>query len=64
MALLSIYPTAVFRSWRSAVEAGRPPAIDPGKLRRIRSLIHFELMGVVLILLCAALMARGVGLLA
>ena len=32
-----------------------------GKLRSIRRVIHWELAGVVVILLCAALMARGVG---
>jgi len=62
VALLSIYPTVVFLSWRNAVKAGQLPAIDLSKLRRIRSLIHLELMGVVLIILCAALMARGIGL--
>jgi putative membrane protein len=62
VALLSIYPTVVFLSWRNAVKAGQLPAIDLGKLRRIRSLIHLELIGMVLIILCAALMARGIGL--
>jgi len=35
--------------------------MDAGKLRRIRSIMHWELVGVVLLILCAALMARGVG---
>jgi putative membrane protein len=61
LALLSIYPTVVFLSWRNAIRAGQIPVVDARKLRRLRSVIHFELMGVVLILLCAALMARGIG---
>ena len=32
------------------------------KMRSLRSIIHLELAGVVLILLMAALMAKGVGL--
>jgi putative membrane protein len=58
VALLSIYPTVVFLAWK------RAPEIDAGKLRRVRMLLHFELVGVLLILLCAALMARGIGVLA
>ena len=54
VALLSIYPTLKFLSWRSkAPEAASVPAI--------RRILHLELAGVVLILLFAALMARGVG---
>ena len=59
--LLSILPTVEFVSWRQALKAGRVPVVNPPKLRTIRSLIHYELVGVVLILLCAALMAKGVG---
>ena len=61
VALVSIYPTVLFLSWGKALKAGRAPEVDARKLRRVRSLLHFELMGVVLILLCAALMARGIG---
>ena len=59
--LLSIYPTREFLSWGKALKAGRVPVVDPGKLKKIRSVMHWELVGVVLIILCAALMARGVG---
>lgn len=61
VALLSIHPTVRFLSWRSALKRGQAPAVDAPKLRLIRSLIHWELAGVVLILLCAALMAKGIG---
>jgi putative membrane protein len=59
--LLSIYPTLEFLSWRQALRQGHAPATDPGKLGAIRLILHCELAGAVLILLCAALMARGVG---
>lgn len=61
LGLLSIVPTVEFLSWGKAVKAGRVPVVDASKLRTIRSIIHCELIGVVLILLCAALMAKGVG---
>jgi len=59
--LLSIYPTREFLSWRAALREGRLPAVAPAKLAAIGKLIHWELVGVLAILLCAALMARGIG---
>ena len=59
--LISIYPTLEFLSWRAALKEGRVPAVAPAKLRTLRRIIHWELAGVVVLILCAALMARGVG---
>jgi putative membrane protein len=59
VALLTIIPTREFLSWRKAVRTGQVPAADPAKLRMIRKLLHGELAAIVLILLCAAIMARG-----
>jgi putative membrane protein len=59
--LLSIYPTKEFLSWRAAVRQRLAPTVASAKLRAIRGIMHWELIGVVLILLCAALMARGIG---
>jgi putative membrane protein len=59
--LLSITPTREFLSWRKSLREGRIPPLGEGKLRRLRSIIHLELAGIVLLILCAALMARGVG---
>jgi putative membrane protein len=61
VALASIYPTVLFASWRKALKLGATLAVAPGELRAIRRVIHWELAGVVVILLCAALMARGIG---
>jgi putative membrane protein len=57
--LLSIIPTIEFLSWRGAVRAGQVPTIGAKKLRLITAVIHGELFGIVIILLCAAIMARG-----
>ena len=53
VALASIYPTVKFLRWRNA--------LDPAPMPPIRRVVHLELVGIVLILLCAALMARGLG---
>ena len=59
--LVSIYPTVEFLSWRKAMKQGQIPIASARKIRSIRTIIHLELAGVVFILLCAVLMARGVG---
>jgi putative membrane protein len=59
--LLSIYPTVVFLSWKKSLNEGRLPQAPAAQLRAVRRIVHLELVGVVLILLCAALMARGIG---
>jgi len=59
LALLSIVPTLEFLSWRKAVKAGQVPAVEARRMRLVRSIIHGELAGIVIILFCAAIMARG-----
>jgi putative membrane protein len=59
--LLSIKPTREFLSWRKDVREGRLPTFDEPKRRTIRRLIHIQLTFLLIIMLCAALMARGIG---
>jgi putative membrane protein len=57
--LLSIIPTMEFLSWRGAISAWRAPVMDARKRKHVAAVIHSELAAVVIILLCAAIMARG-----
>ena len=59
VAILSAVPTIEFLSWRKAVRAGQAPTVSDKKLKTVRSILHIELIGVVIILACAALMAKG-----
>jgi len=59
--LSSIRPTLTFLAWNRTARRGGVPVADTAALRRLRTTIHLELAGIALILLCAALMARGVG---
>ena len=59
VALLSIVPTREFLRWRSAIKAGQLPFVDAAKLKRVRMIVHIELAAIVLILACAAIMAKG-----
>jgi putative membrane protein len=61
VALLSIAPTVEFLSWSKQIRQGKLPAVDPARRDRLRMLIYAELVGVMIILLNAALMAKGVG---
>lgn len=57
--LLSIIPTVEFLSWRGAIRAGQVPVWEASTRKRVAMVIHAELAAVVIILLCAAIMARG-----
>jgi putative membrane protein len=57
--LLSIIPTLEFLSWRKLLGAGQVPVISAKKRRLVTAVIHGELLSIVLILLFAAIMARG-----
>ena len=59
--LLSIYPTLEYMSWRKALDAGAAPTIAPETMRKLRLVVHAELTGLIVMLLMAAMMARGVG---
>ncbi len=59
LASLSLLPTLEFLSWRKAIRAGHLPDIDERRLRKVQAVIHGELAGIVVILLCAAVIAKG-----
>jgi len=57
--VLSIIPTMEFLSWRGDIKAGQAPVMNAKTRRRVTAVIHGELAVIVIILLCAAIMARG-----
>ena len=59
VALLSIVPTLEFLSWRKTLKPKNSHLRVRAKLRFIRKIIHGELAAIIIILLCAAIMARG-----
>lgn len=59
IALVAIIPTREFLKWLAAVRAGEVLAVDAKRLRLVRTIVHIELAGVVIILLGAAIMAKG-----
>lgn len=59
--LISIVPTLTFMRWRKAAAASPDFALPEADVKRIRSLVVAETHLIALLLLFAALMARGVG---
>lgn len=59
--LLSIGPTREFLSWRQSLRQQQLPTLTESKLKFLRRTLHIELTLLLLIMLCAALMARGIG---
>jgi putative membrane protein len=58
VALLSLYPTFEFLSWNKSLKLALTPTFHHRKLHLIRWVIRSKLVGIVLIILCAVLMAR------
>lgn len=61
--LISIYPTRLFISWNKALQQGEVPTLTPQAVKKARMCMMLELTAILAILLCAPLMARGIGLL-
>lgn len=59
--LLSIYPTVRFLKWRNSLKENLTPEIADDEYKKIRLFIHLELTGILLILIVAPMMARGIG---
>jgi putative membrane protein len=59
--LISIYPTVTFLSWNAALQRGQVPEVSAARTRRVRLCLMLELTLILVILACAALMARGFG---
>lgn len=60
--IISIYPTIRFIRWNAALNENKIPEIPEDEFKRIRLLLHLELVGLVLILFAAPAMARGIGI--
>ena len=59
--LLSIYPTIRFLKWRAQTRQGLAPVLAANECRSILAILRIELLLLLATVLCASLMARGVG---
>ncbi|MDH3386480.1 MAG: DUF2214 family protein [Gammaproteobacteria bacterium] len=58
---ISLYPSAVFRRWGSELRQGIAPELTAAAVGRLKKAIHWELVLIAGILVCASLMAKGFG---
>ncbi len=59
--LISIYPTMTFLKWNKSLKQGVVPEVSDAQKRKLRLIIHVELTLLGLMILCAAMMAKGIG---
>ena len=60
--LLSIDPTIRYIRWNKAINENKTPEVSDKEFKRTRAILWLELIGLVVIILAAAFMARGIGL--
>ena len=60
--LLSIDPTIRYLRWNKILKDNQAPEIDEKEYKRTRLLLSLEVIGLVIILFAAAMMARGIGM--
>ena len=60
--LLSIDPTIRYIRWNKSLSENRAPEISESEYKRTRLILWLEVIGVLVILLAAPMMARGIGM--
>ena len=60
--LLSIDPTIRYLRWNKSLSENTAPDISDSEYKRTRLILWLEVIGIVIILLAAPMMARGVGM--
>ena len=60
-ALISLVPTLQFVRWNRELEQGIAPDLTSASVKRLKRIIHWELVLIGGIMLCASLMAKGFG---
>jgi putative membrane protein len=59
--LISIYPTLLYSRWSKELKQGIAPRVSAEMVKSLKRIIHWELVLLGAILLCASLMANGFG---
>ena len=62
VALLSIDPTIRYIRWSRTLQQNQVPEISESEYKRTRMLLWLEVIGVIVILFAAPMMARGIGM--
>ena len=60
--LLSIDPTIRYLRWNKSIKENKAPEISDKEFKRTRIILWLEVIGLAVVMLAAAFMARGIGL--
>ena len=60
-AIISLYPSMIFRRWNSELRQEIAPELSSGMVARLKKIIHWELVLIGSMLICASAMAKGFG---
>lgn len=60
--LLSIDPTIRYIRWNKVIKENKAPEISDKEFKRTRIILWLEVIGLAIVMLAAAFMARGIGL--
>ena len=60
-AAIAIYATRQFSRWNDELARGIAPELDGDTVARLKKAIHWELVLIIGVLICASLMAKGYG---
>ncbi len=59
--LMTIYPTMTYQRWGKEIKQGIAPTFGETDSARLRKYLHYQLIGIGLVLFCASMMAKGFG---
>jgi putative membrane protein len=59
--LMTIYPTVTFLRWNREIKQGVAPTFSEADSAKLRQLLHYQLIGICVVLFCASMMAKGFG---
>ena len=59
--MISIYPTIRFFKWRKITKVGSSPIIDDVEFKIIQWILRIEVVGLLIMVFAASMMAKGIG---
>ncbi len=59
--IMTIYPTMTYLRWNEELNQGIAPTFSEPDSIRLRKFLHYQLIGIGVVLLCASMMAKGFG---
>ncbi len=59
--LMTIYPTLTYLRWTKEINQGVAPTFSEADSVKLRKFLHYQLIGIGIVLFCASMMAKGFG---